>query len=73
METKTLLLCNLLNCGHSDIDYLVKLIDNNNIDLDRLFDLPHLDINSIIYKALDGIIHDFFSAFEEDIEEIIDM
>lgn len=34
MDTKMNLLCGLLECGFMDIDYLVKLIDRYEIEID---------------------------------------
>lgn len=34
MEAKTSLICDLLDCGCLDIDFLCAIIDNNNIELD---------------------------------------
>jgi hypothetical protein len=34
METKTSLLCDLLECGYLDVNFLTNLINENNIDID---------------------------------------
>lgn len=76
METKTSLLCDLLECGYSDIDYLVNLLDKNNIEID-LQDLKAnywaLNFNWIIYDVMTQIAEKFIEDNQEKIEKILDL
>ncbi len=76
METKTNLLCDLLECGYLDINYLTDLLDNNNIEID-LQDLKsnywELNINWIIYDVMTQIAERFIDDNQEEIEKILDL
>ena len=76
METKTSLLCDLLECGSLDINYLTDLLDNNNIEID-LQDLKsnywELNINWIIYDVMTQIAERFIEDNREAIEKILDL
>ena len=76
METKTSLLCDLLECGYLDINYLTDLLDNNNIEID-LQDLKanygELNINWIIYDVIFQIAEKFIQENQEQIEKILDL
>lgn len=34
MKTEIYLLCSLLNCGYLDVNFIIDLIDNNNLEID---------------------------------------
>ena len=76
METKTSLLCDLLECGYLDINYLTDLLDDNNIEID-LQDLKAnywaLNINWIIYDVIFQIAEKFIEENQDEIEKILDL
>ena len=76
METKTSLLCDLLECGFLDINYLTDLLDDNNIEID-LQDLKSnywdLNINWIIYDVISQIAERFIEENQDEIEKILDL
>ena len=76
METKTSLLCDLLECGYLDIEYLVDLLDKNHIEID-LQDLKAnywaLNLNWIIYDVMNQIAEKFIEDNQEEIEKILDL
>jgi len=76
METKTSLLCDLLECGYLDIEYLVDLLDKNHIEID-LQDLKAnywaLNLNWIIYDVMNQIAEKFIENNQEEIEKILDL
>lgn len=76
METKTSLLCDLLECGYLDINYLTDLLDNNKIEID-LQDLKSnywvLNFNWIVYDVINQIAERFIHDNQEEIEKILDL
>ncbi len=76
METKTSLLCGLLECGYLDITFLIDLADSNHIEID-LDDMKanywELNINWIIYDVINQIAERFIDENQEEIEKILDL
>lgn len=76
METKTSLLCGLLDCGYLDINFLIDLADCNHIEID-LDDMKanywELNINWIIYDVINKIAEKFIEENQEQIEKILDL
>lgn len=76
METKTSLLCDLLECGYLDVNYIADLLDNNNINID-LQDLQAnywvLNVNYIIFDIINKIAEKFIEKNQEEIEKILDL
>lgn len=70
---KTKLLCNILECWYLDVNFLNDLLDDYQIDLD--FDdikanFWKIDINILIYSALEEVKNQFIDNNKEQIEEL---
>jgi len=73
MIMKTRLLCDLLECGYLDINFLDDLLEQYNISLD--FDdiksnYWKIDINILIFSALEEVKNQFIESNKDKIEEL---
>jgi len=70
---KTRLLCDLLDCGYLDINFLDDLLDTYNISLD-IDDIRanfwKIDINILIYETYEIIKNMFINENQEEIESL---
>ncbi len=74
MDTKESIVCELLECGSLDLDYLSELCDKNNIELDIESirqEYWSININILIYVALRQIAQEFITENEEEICNIL--
>lgn len=78
MKTEIYLLCSLLNCGYLDVNFIIDLIDNNNLEID--FDeiisnwLIHdnwINCNLVIYELIEKIAYDFLNKYEFKIKKYL--
>lgn len=67
-----MLLCDLLQCGSLDLEFLLDLYDANDIDLERNIEQARElsngkieDINVLIYQAFDSIAQQFLREQSE--------
>ncbi len=72
MNTQDMLLCDLLQCGSLDLEFLLDLYDANDIDLERNIEQARElsngkieDINVLIYQAFDSIAQQFLREQSE--------
>lgn len=76
MESKTSLLCQILDCGYLDINFLIDLCDNNEIDID-VEDIKSnywdININLIIYETIRQIAENFINDYKEEISKILEL
>lgn len=70
---KTRLLCDLLDCGSLDINFLDDLLDTYNISLD-IEDIKanfwKIDVNILIYESFEQIKNQFLEDNNEEIEKL---
>lgn len=78
MKTEIYLLCSLLNCGYLDVNFIIDLIDNNNleIDLDEIISnwLIHdnwINCNLVIYELIEKIAYEFINKYELKIKKYL--
>jgi hypothetical protein len=76
MESKTSLLCQILDCWYLDINFLMDLCDNNEIDID-VDDIKSnywdININLMIYESIRQIAEKFIEEYREEISIILDL
>lgn len=72
MYIKESVICEILDCGTLDLDYLVKLIDRNDIIVDELefYDFWDIAINRRILPCLCWIAQNFLDEYQEEIEAL---
>jgi hypothetical protein len=75
--SKTTLLSQLLNCWYSDIQFLIKICEQNEIDLD-IEDIKDnyweiKDVNILIYVAIEEISKKFLEEYKDQIEEALNL
>ena len=75
-ETAIYLLAQILNWGYSDVDFLLKLCENNGLELD-IEDITmnywKVDINTLIYDAIQQVAYKFFSEDQQQIEQLLNI
>jgi hypothetical protein len=76
MESKTSLLCQILDCGYLDIDFLVDLFDSNDIDIDVedvRSNYGDINVNILIYETIRQIAENFIDEHRDEIDEILEL
>ncbi len=76
MDTKESIICELLECGSLDLDYLSELCDKNNIELDIESikqEYWSFNINILIYATLRKIAEEFIAENQEEICSILEV
>ena len=74
MDTKTLLLCDILSCWYLDIDFLVNLADKNEIEIDINYIVSNYwecNINLVIFDILYQIAEKFIEENKDKIIKIL--
>ena len=75
-DTAIYLLTQILNWGYSDVDFLLKLCENNGLELD-IEDITmtywKADINILIYDAIQQVAYKFFSEYQQQIEQLLNI
>lgn len=75
--SETTLLSQLLNCWYKDIQFLIKLCEQNEIDLDiedinaNYWEIKN--VNILIHSAIEQIPSKFFEEYKEQIEEALNL
>lgn len=74
--SNTTLLAQILQCGYSDVQFLIDLCEKNEIDLD-IDDIKSnywdMNVNILIYDAIQQIANRFFDEYKNQIEEILNI
>ncbi len=76
MDTKTGMLCELLECGFMDIYFLVELADKHEIEVDIekvKLSYGSVDINYLIDYVIEQIADRFIDENEEEICKILEV
>lgn len=74
MESKTSLLCQILECWFLDINFLIDLCDNNEIDIDLDYIKSNywdININLMIYETIRQIAEKFVEEYKDEISLIL--